>query len=208
MKKIGKVLSSKSMRYILTVLIIILIIFIFFLLKPKAKKVEKTTEEVKKVEITKEYFGKITKSNSGYIIKDKVKEKSKTGSYLQNDSLIVAENEPIEISNKNSHIVVEPESKIYISEKGVISVKNGGIKIKGDIKLVASKYFVYGKGELSVKVKDDELQLSSRSGEAVIVVSKEKKVTLKAGEGTIITPEGIEEPFKLPETGDIKVRVY
>ncbi len=209
MKRIGKVLSNKFLKYILMFFaIILLIILMIFLFKPKTRKIERKSEEIKKSETTKEYFGKITKSNSGYILKNKIKEKSKTGSYLPKDSFVITENESMDISNKNSEILVEPDSKIYISEKGIISIKKGGIKIKGEIRLVASKYFISGNGEVIVKSKDEEFLVSVKKGEATIFVSKEKKINLKEGEGTIITPDEIEEPFRLPETGEIKVRVY
>ncbi|MEM4326052.1 MAG: hypothetical protein QXU40_02010 [Candidatus Pacearchaeota archaeon] len=208
MKKIGKVLSNNNRIYILVALIILLIIVLFVLLKPKPKKSEKKEEKVMEIEPKKEYYGKIIKSNNGYIIKNKIKEKPEQGSLLPKDSIVVTEDKPMEISNNNSQIFMEQDTKIYVSDKGVISIKKGAMKIKGEIKLVALKYYIYGNGEVSVKAKDNEIFLSTKKGEITIVISKEKKIILKEGEGTIITPEEIEEPFQLPKATDIKVKVY
>ncbi|MGC8770669.1 MAG: hypothetical protein ACP5Q5_05410 [Brevinematia bacterium] len=208
MKKIGKVLLNNKRIYILIAIIILLIIVLILLLKPKPQKSEKPEEKVMQIEPKKEYYGKIIKSNNGYIIKNKIKEKPEQGSFLPKDSIVVTEDKPMEISNNNSQIFMEQDSKIYVSDKGVISIKKGNIKMKGEIKLVALKYYIYGTGEISVKAKDNEVFLSTKKGEVTIVISKEKKIKLKENEGTIISTEEIEEPFQLPETKDIKVRVY
>ena len=208
----------KRNRFIFIIIfIIILLIIIIFprIISKKSKALKKETQisssSFSSKTITEEKpFGEainirgkkavIVRKNKEDVIADK--------KIIYPQSLIVVEDTDLIVSNKNSTIIIDPGSKVYIG-KETVTLTTGETKIEGKINVAVFGHRIYGNGEIVIKIKEDEAHIAQLKG-----ISQIKNFTniieLKEEEGIILYKNNnFEPPFKLPKPPEeIKVKIY
>ncbi len=190
-------------------ILLFLLIILMFLIQPRKEKriIENNVATNVIIREDKNIFGKVN-SGGGYIVKEKRSEEIKIGKSIYSGETLITKDKKVVISNQNSIIDIMPDSKIITQNNDKISIKKGGVKIKGNIKTYVNNFFISGNGEITIKISDDGVSISLYNGKAKII-SKDKTIELKEKEGTILYNDNtVEEPFTLPEETEIKVKVY
>ncbi|MGC8765960.1 MAG: hypothetical protein ACP5QT_08780 [Brevinematia bacterium] len=201
---------------IITTIVLLIFLSLVTFINRKEKKLEKelvsassSSSSSSIAVIEQKPFGKVLKikGQKAVIIRKNLKEEILDKKLIFPDSTLITEDTKLVISNKESTIVVDPGTRIYVGSNSLVQ-DGGEMEIDGKINIKVNGYRISGEGRIVIKSKENEVHIAQYKGSSKIRKNT-NTVELGEGEGIILYRDSFEPPFKLPAApGEIKVKVY